>query len=36
MIANNEPFIPENEIEFLIEDIVYLENIARTISDTFN
>ncbi|MBY9007371.1 MAG: hypothetical protein KGD63_11505 [Candidatus Lokiarchaeota archaeon] len=36
MIANNDPFIPENEIEFLIEDIVYLENIARTISDTFN
>lgn len=35
MIANDEYFIPEKEIEYLMEDLVYLENIARIINDTF-
>lgn len=35
MIADDRNFIPENEIDFLIEDVVYLENIARATHENF-
>ena len=35
MIFNNEPFNIENEIDYLLNDIVYLENIQRQINSSF-
>ncbi len=35
MISDDKKFIPGNEIDFLIEDVVYLENIARATHENF-
>jgi len=36
MIYNGQEFDPDDEINFLIEDVVYLENIHRKVLDAFN
>lgn len=35
IISEDKKFIPENEINYLIEDVVYLENIARATHENF-
>lgn len=35
MISEDKKFIPDNEINYLIEDVVYLENIARATHESF-